>query len=54
MRDYDRDFVDFVCASASEAGVSLRRGSRSWTSTDGCVPLVAGYRTATLVSWLAM
>jgi hypothetical protein len=50
MRDYDREFVDFVCESAAEAGVPLRRGSRSWTSTDGCVPLVAGYRTATLVS----
>ena len=50
MRDYDHDFLDFVCESAAEAGVPLRRGSRSWTSTDGCVPLVAGYPTATLVS----
>jgi peptidase M28-like protein len=50
MRDYDREFTDFVCECAAEAGTPLRRGSRSWTSTDGCVPLVAGYRAATLVS----
>jgi Zn-dependent M28 family amino/carboxypeptidase len=50
MRDYDRDFTDFVCECADEVGPPLRRGSRSWTSTDGCVPLAAGYRTATLVS----
>jgi peptidase M28-like protein len=50
MRDYDRDFLDFVCECAGEVGAPLRRGSRAWTSTDGCVPLTAGYRTATLVS----
>jgi hypothetical protein len=50
MRDYDREFTDFVCSCAEEVGPPLRRGSRSWTSTDGCVPLKAGYRTATLVS----
>jgi Peptidase family M28 len=50
MRDYDRAFTDFICECAAEVGPPLRRGSRSWTSTDGCVPLVAGYRTATLVS----
>ena len=50
MRDYDPEFTDFVCSCASEVGPPLRRGSRSWTSTDGCVPLKAGYRTATLVS----
>ena len=50
MRDNDREFTDFVCECAAEAGTPLRRGSRSWTSTDGCVPLAAGYRTATLVS----
>jgi hypothetical protein len=53
MRDYDREFTDFVCECAAEAGTPLRRGSRSWTSTDGCVPLIAGYRTATLVSLTA-
>jgi hypothetical protein len=50
MRDYDRGFTDFVCECAAEVGTPLRRGSRAWTSTDGCVPLVAGYPTATLVS----
>jgi Zn-dependent M28 family amino/carboxypeptidase len=50
MRDYDKEFTDFVCECAAEVGPPLRRGSRAWTSTDGCVPLVAGYRTATLVS----
>ena len=50
MRDYDPGFTDFVCSCAEEVGPPLRRGSRSWTSTDGCVPLVAGYPTATLVS----
>jgi hypothetical protein len=50
MRDYDSSFTDFVCECAAEVGPPLRRGSRSWTSTDGCVPLAAGYRTATLVS----
>jgi Zn-dependent M28 family amino/carboxypeptidase len=50
MRDYDKAFTDLVCECAAELGAPLRRGSRSWTSTDGCVPLRAGYPTATLVS----
>ena len=50
MHDYDREFTDFVCECAAEVGPPLRRGSRSWTSTDGCVPLIAGYPAATLVS----
>ena len=50
MHDYDKEFTDFVCECAAEVGPPLRRGSRSWTSTDGCVPVVAGYRAATLVS----
>jgi Peptidase family M28 len=50
MRDYDAEFTDFVCECAAEVGPPLRRGSRSWTSTDGCVPNLAGYPTATLVS----
>ncbi|MEA2457496.1 MAG: hypothetical protein QOC95_468 [Thermoleophilaceae bacterium] len=50
MRDYDRSFTDFVCDCAAEVGTPLRRGSRAWTSTDGCVPMIAGYPTATLVS----
>ena len=50
MRDYDPEFTDFVCECAEEVGPPLRRGSRSWTSTDGCVPNIAGFPTATLVS----
>jgi hypothetical protein len=50
MHDYDREFTDFVCDCAAEVGPPLRRGSRAWTSTDGCVPNVARYPTATLVS----
>jgi hypothetical protein len=50
MHDYDREFTDFVCECAAEVGPPLRRGSRAWTSTDGCVPNIAGYPTATLVS----
>lgn len=57
MHDYDREFTDFVCECAAEVGPPLRRGSRAWTSTDGCVPMLAGYPTATLVSltpWKAL
>src|SRR3954454_25388234 len=50
MHDYDREFTDFVCSCAEEVGPPLRRGSYAWTSTDGCVPNLAGYPTATLVS----
>jgi hypothetical protein len=50
MRDYDHELTDLVCDCAEELGTPLRRGSRSWTSTDGCVPLRAGFPTATLVS----
>jgi hypothetical protein len=50
MRDYEPGLTDLVCECAAETGRPLRRGSRSWTSTDGCVPLIAGYPTATLVS----
>jgi hypothetical protein len=50
MHDYDKEFTDFVCECAAEGGPPLRRGSRAWTSTDGCVPNIAGYPTATLVS----
>jgi len=50
MHAYDREFTDFVCECAAEVGPPLRRGSKAWTSTDGCVPNLAGYPTATLVS----
>ena len=50
MHAYDREFTDLVCECAAEVGPPLRRGSKAWTSTDGCVPNLAGYPTATLVS----
>ncbi len=51
MEDYhDRDFRDMVANSAQRAGVPLRRGLRSRTSTDAVIPSRAGYPTATLVS----
>lgn len=50
MREYSEDFKDLVARAAERAGVPLRRGLRARTSTDGVVPLRAGYPTATLVS----
>jgi hypothetical protein len=50
MREYDAGFKDLVARAAGRAGVPLRRGIRARTSTDGTVPLRAGYPTATLVS----
>jgi hypothetical protein len=50
MREYTEDFKDLVARAAERAGVPLRRGMRARTSTDGVVPLRAGYSTATLVS----
>ena len=50
MREYTEDFKDLVARAAERAGVPLRRGMRARTSTDGVVPLRAGYPTATLVS----
>ena len=50
MREYTESFKDVVARAAERAGVPLRRGMRARTSTDGVVPLRAGYPTATLVS----
>jgi acetylornithine deacetylase/succinyl-diaminopimelate desuccinylase-like protein len=50
MREYDEDFKAVVARAADRAGVPLRRGMRARTSTDGTVPLRAGFPTATLVS----
>jgi Zn-dependent M28 family amino/carboxypeptidase len=51
MEDYhDRRFRDLVDRSAHAAGVPLRRGLRSRTSTDSIVPHRAGYPIATLAS----
>jgi hypothetical protein len=50
MREYPDDFKELVARAAERAGVPLRRGMRARTSTDGTVPLRAGYPTATIVS----
>ena len=50
MREYTESFKDLVARAADGAGVPLRRGMRARTSTDGVVPLRAGFPTATLVS----
>jgi hypothetical protein len=50
MREYPGEFKDLVARAAERAGVPLRRGMRARTSTDGVVPLRAGFPTATLVS----
>jgi hypothetical protein len=50
VREYSVDFRDLVARCAERAGVPLRRRMRAQTSTDGVVPLRAGFPTATLVS----
>jgi Zn-dependent M28 family amino/carboxypeptidase len=51
MEDYhDRSFRDLIARAAHGAGVPLRRGMRSRTSTDAVVPSRAGYPTATIAS----
>jgi hypothetical protein len=51
MEDYtDRSFRDLVARTADHAGVPLRRGMRSRTSTDAVIPSRAGYATATIAS----
>lgn len=51
MEDYhDRGFRDLVARTADRAGIPLRRGMRSRTSTDAVIPSRAGYPTATIAS----
>jgi hypothetical protein len=50
VREYPGEFKDLVARCAERAGVPLRRKIRAQTSTDGVVPLRAGFRAATLVS----
>lgn len=51
MEDYhDRTFRDLIAGTAGNAGVPVRRGMRSRTSTDAVIPSRAGYPTATLCS----
>ena len=50
MREYSEDFKDLIARCADRSGISVRRGMRARTSTDGTVPLRVGFPTATLVS----
>jgi hypothetical protein len=50
IREYGGDFKELIARCARRIGVPLRRGMRAQTSTDGVVPLRAGFPTATLVS----
>jgi hypothetical protein len=57
MEYYEEDFKDLAAACAERDGIPLRRGMRARTSTDGVVPMRAGYPTVTLVSmnaWKAL
>lgn len=50
MEDQDPELKDLVAETAAGAGIALRRGLRSRSSTDTVVPHRAGYRIATLTS----
>ena len=50
MEDYDAGFRDLVERCAREEGVHVRRGLRARTSTDGVIPMHAGYPTVLLGS----
>jgi hypothetical protein len=50
MREYDEGWKDFVSEAAAGAGVTIRRGLRSRSSTDGSIAQRAGYPTVVLVS----
>ncbi len=57
MREYEEQFKDFVTEQAAAAGVRIRRGLRSRSSTDGSIARRAGYPTVTLISvnaWKAL
>jgi Zn-dependent M28 family amino/carboxypeptidase len=50
MEDYDEPLRELIGAAAEAEGVHLRRKLRSRTSTDGVIPMRAGYPTALLSS----
>jgi Peptidase family M28 len=50
MERYDKGLGELVARCAGELGIFLHRGLRSRNSTDGVVPMRAGYPSATLVS----
>jgi len=57
MREYEEQFKDFVTEQAAAAGVRIRRGLRSRSSTDASIARRAGYPTVTLISvnaWKAL
>jgi acetylornithine deacetylase/succinyl-diaminopimelate desuccinylase-like protein len=50
MEDYDDELRGLIDSCAADAGVPLRRKLRSRTSTDGVIPMRAGYPTVLLGS----
>ncbi len=50
MEDYDDDLRELIGSTAADEGIELRRKLRSRTSTDGVIPMRAGYPTALLSS----
>lgn len=50
MQDYDGPLRELVGETAAAEGIELRRKLRSRTSTDGVIPMRAGYPTALLSS----
>lgn len=50
MERYDEGLGEMIARCAAGLGIFLHRGLRSRNSTDGVVPMRAGYPTATLVS----
>jgi Peptidase family M28 len=50
MERYDTGMGELVARCADELGIFIHRGLRSRNSTDGVVPMRAGYPAATLVS----
>ena len=57
MEAYEAGFKDLVAEEAAAAGIRLRRGLRSRSSTDSVVPKRGGYPVGTLISitdWKAL
>jgi Iap family predicted aminopeptidase len=50
MEDYDEVLRELVAETAAAEGIELRRKLRSRTSTDGVIPMRAGYPTVLLGS----
>ena len=50
MEEYDEAMRDRVATAADREGIPLRRRLRARTSTDGVIPMRAGFPTALLIS----